>query len=131
MLIPAEALPLKKLGSGHFFSLIVILRSLITSKLQVVPYIKPYLWRCWRLVRQWRSSLAESLGRRTTNMTVLSEQRLYWVVLFANLIFGVHYMTVTTPHGSAIKGLKSASQVALLLVPDPSHHSTPPIGGFF
>jgi hypothetical protein len=56
-------------------------------------------------------------------MTVLSEQRLCWVVLFANLIFGVHYMTVTTPHGSAIKGLKSASQVALLLVPDLSHHS--------
>jgi hypothetical protein len=43
MSTPAEALPLKKLGSGYFFSLIVILRSLITSKLRVVPYIKPYL----------------------------------------------------------------------------------------
>lgn len=64
-------------------------------------------------------------------MTVLLEQRLYWVVLSANLIFGVRYMPVTTPHASALIGLKSASQVALLLVPDPSHHSTLPLAAFF
>ena len=107
----------------------MILRSLITSKLRVVPYITPYLLA---LIAPCETMAIFACRKSwTTNMTVLLEQRLYWVVLFCKSYFWCPLYAGHDPSRQCAHRAEVCLPGSLVTGAWPFSPLNPPIGGFF